>query len=112
MSASFLIVVGWGGLALMVYVFQLPPVVWARWGFFVLWFVALTGAALPAAYFLNLRFPSEPPAEPAHHCASGDVGGRVWVPGGVAAAWPRDGVLDLDWTCRRIHRSGVSHSTA
>ena len=63
-SASFLIVAGWGGLALMVYVFQLPPLVWARWGFFVLWFVALTGVALPAAYFLNLRFPSEPPAEP------------------------------------------------
>ncbi len=63
-SAILLMIAGWGGLALMLYVFQLPPLVWARWGFFVLWFVALTGTALPAAYFLNLRFPSEPSAEP------------------------------------------------
>jgi hypothetical protein len=63
-SAIFLMIIGWGGLALMVFGMQLPPVVWARWGFFVLWFTALTGTALPAMYFLNLRFPSHPPAEP------------------------------------------------
>jgi hypothetical protein len=63
-SAFWLVIAGWGGLALMVYGFQLPPVVWARWGFFVLWFMALTGTALPVAYFLNLRFPSAPPVEP------------------------------------------------
>ena len=55
---------GWGGLALMVLVLQSPPVVWARWGFFMLWFIALTGTALPVAYFLNLRFRSIPRAEP------------------------------------------------
>lgn len=64
LSAVFLMLIGWGGLALMIFVFNLPPLVWARWGFFALWFVGLTGTALPATYFLNLRFPSNPPAEP------------------------------------------------
>ncbi len=63
-SAVFLMLIGWGGLALMILVFNLPPLVWARWGFFALWFVGLTGTALPVTYFLNLRFPSDPPAEP------------------------------------------------
>jgi len=57
-------IAGWGGLALMVFFFQEPPLVWARWGFFVLWFVGLSGTALPLVYFLNLRFPRVPPAEP------------------------------------------------
>lgn len=63
-SAIFLMLVGWGGLALVIFVFSLPPLVWARWGFFALWFTGLTGLALPVTYFLNLRFPSDPPAEP------------------------------------------------
>ncbi len=63
-SALFLALVGWGGLALIIFVFNLPPLVWARWGFFALWFIGLTGVALPVTYFLNLRFPSDPPAEP------------------------------------------------
>ena len=64
LSAVFLMLIGWGGLALMILVFNLPPLVWARWGFFALWFVGFTGSALPATYFRNLRFPSNPPAEP------------------------------------------------
>ncbi len=64
LSAVFLMLIGWGGLALMIFVFSLPPLVWARWGFFALWFIGLTGTALPVTYFLNLRFPSNPPAEP------------------------------------------------
>ncbi len=63
-SSLFLIVLGWGGLVLLLFVFDVPPLVWARWGFFALWFIALTGTALPAAYFFNRRFPSDPPAEP------------------------------------------------
>ena len=55
---------GWGGLALLILAFSIPPFVWARWGFFALWFTALTGTALPFAYLLNLRFPAQPPAEP------------------------------------------------
>ena len=48
-------IVGWGGLILMIYVFGVPPLVWARWGFFVLGilgifipFLWLIGAILPA----------------------------------------------------------------
>src|SRR5512140_1564052 len=63
-SALFLMLVGWGGLALLIFVFSIPPLVWARWGFFALWFIALTGTALPIAYFLNMRFPSDPRVEP------------------------------------------------
>jgi hypothetical protein len=61
--ALILMVIGWGGLALIILVLGIPPFVWARWGFFALWFIALTGTALPVTYFLNLRFPSKPPAE-------------------------------------------------
>lgn len=62
-SSLVLMATGWGGLVLLLLVLQLPPVVWARWSFFVLWFTALSGTALPFAYFLNTRFPSQPPAE-------------------------------------------------
>ncbi|MBI2757966.1 MAG: hypothetical protein HYX49_04740 [Chloroflexi bacterium] len=62
-SSLILIFIGWGGLALLFFVLDMPPFVWARWGFFVLWFMALTGTALPISYFLNLRFHSDPPAE-------------------------------------------------
>jgi hypothetical protein len=64
LSGLFLMLVGWGGLALMIFAFSVPPLVWARWGFFALWFIALAGTALPVAYFLNLRFPTEPRVEP------------------------------------------------
>src|ERR1700690_2923304 len=63
-SALFLIFVGWGGLAGMIFVFNEPPLGWARWGFFALWFIALAGTSLPIMYLLNRRFVSDPPAEP------------------------------------------------
>lgn len=63
LSALFLMTAGWGGLVLLIFILQLPPLVWARWAFFALFFTALSGTALPIAYFLNLRFPSDPPAE-------------------------------------------------
>src|SRR6266540_1547072 len=63
-SVITLMLLGWGGLALMIFVIKSPPLVWARWGFFVLWVMALTGTALPIVYFFNRRFPSDPPAEP------------------------------------------------
>ena len=63
-SAVFLMAAGWGGLVLLIFILQLPPLVWARWAFFALLFTALVGTALPVVYFLNIRFPSDPPAEP------------------------------------------------
>jgi len=56
--------IGWGGLAVMIFVLNEPPLVWARWGFFALWFIALVGTSLPIMYLLNRRFASDPSAEP------------------------------------------------
>jgi hypothetical protein len=57
-----LMIAGWGGLALLFNYTE--PFVLARLAFFILWVMALSGTALPFAYFLNRRFPSDPPAEP------------------------------------------------
>ncbi len=59
-SAIVLFVLGWGAAALAVFAFT--PTVWARWLLFFGGTLGLTGLALPAAWFLNLRFPSDPPA--------------------------------------------------
>ena len=61
-STLALILVGWGGVGVLFY-YSLP-FVWARWGFFVLGIMALTGTALPIVYFINRRFPANPPAAP------------------------------------------------
>ena len=85
--------VGWGGLALLIFVFKEPPLVWARWGFFALWFVALTGTALPIVYFLNIRFPSEPRAE-----ANAIVRQAIWVGVyGATLAWLQLGQIATLW---------------
>lgn len=84
---------GWGGLGLLIFFFQVPPVVWARWGFFALWFTALTGTALPIVYFLNLRFPSEPRAEP-----NAIVRQALWFGVyGATLAWLQLGQLATLW---------------
>ena len=59
-STISLFIVGWGSAAFAV--FTLTPTVWARWLLFFGGTLGLTSVALPATWFLNLRFPSEPPA--------------------------------------------------
>ncbi|MFH2039515.1 MAG: hypothetical protein ABIJ65_08790 [Chloroflexota bacterium] len=59
----FMFVIGWGGVGWLI-LFTLPTV-WQRWGFFLLFTVALTATALPITYYLNVRFPSKPHATPA-----------------------------------------------
>ncbi|MCZ2126293.1 MAG: hypothetical protein LC099_00780 [Anaerolineales bacterium] len=59
-SALALTAIGAGGLYYLIT--QTLPFVWSRWGFFIFLFMALSGLALPAAYYLNKRFPSAPPA--------------------------------------------------
>ncbi len=62
LSVLALLLIGWGGIVALVY-YSLP-FVWARWGFFALGIMALTGTALPVVYFFNRRFPADPPAAP------------------------------------------------
>lgn len=56
-----LIAVGWGGLAYII-LMELPTLA-PRWLFFFFLTLALTGTALPVVYFLNRRFPTEPPPD-------------------------------------------------
>jgi len=92
-SALFLMLVGWGGLALLIFLFNVPPFVWARWAFFVFWFIALAGTALPLTYFLNVRFPTKPPAEPA-----AIVRQSLWVGVfGATLAWLQLGQIVTLW---------------
>ncbi|MFU8827629.1 MAG: hypothetical protein ACNA70_09090 [Brevefilum sp.] len=56
-----LILIGWGGLYFIIW-HTLPLIGW-RWMFFFLGVVALTGPAIPITYYLNKRFPSDPPVE-------------------------------------------------
>jgi hypothetical protein len=53
-STIVMIIGGWGGLAILLN--YTLPTLWPRWGFFALLVVALVGTALPAVWFLNLRF--------------------------------------------------------
>ncbi len=54
-----LTVIGWGGMMILIQVSL--PTLGPRWLFFFLGVLALTGPSLPIIYFLNLRFPSDPP---------------------------------------------------
>jgi hypothetical protein len=56
-----LTVVGWIGLLLIIR--TTVPKLGPRWLFFFLGVLALTGPTLPIVYFLNQRFPSDPPVE-------------------------------------------------
>jgi len=52
---------GWGGLFLIIH--NTVPNLMPRWSFFFLGVLALTGPILPIIFFLNQRFPSDPPVE-------------------------------------------------
>lgn len=56
-----LALIGWGGLIVLIYL-TLPTLL-PRWLFFFLFTLALSGTALPLAYFLNRRFPVTPPVD-------------------------------------------------
>lgn len=57
-----LALLGWGGIAALWLLTE--PNLGERWLFFAALFLGTAGTALPFAALLNLRFPSEPPAEP------------------------------------------------
>lgn len=56
-----LTILGLGGLLLVI--FGTLPTIGPRWLFFFLGVVGLTGLSLPLVFFLNKRFPSDPPVE-------------------------------------------------
>ena len=56
-----LILIGWVGLFIIIR--STVPTLAPRWLFFFFGVLALTGPALPVIYFLNKRFPSDPPVE-------------------------------------------------
>jgi len=56
-----LTLIGWGGLFLIIY--TTVPELMPRWLFFFLGVLTLTGPALPIVFYLNKRFPSDPPVE-------------------------------------------------
>jgi hypothetical protein len=60
--AILLASIGWLGLVILIN-FTLPTL-WPRWLLFALIILALTGTTLPVTWFFNIRFPSNPPAEP------------------------------------------------
>jgi hypothetical protein len=91
-SVISLFIIGWGGAALAV--FTLTPTVWARWLFFFGGTLGLISLALPVAWFLNLRFPSKPPAG-----ATVVARQATWV--GIYGAlmfWLQQGRLVTMWT--------------
>jgi hypothetical protein len=61
-STICLLLLGFGAAAYAI--LDLLPTVWARWLLFFGGTLGLTGLALPLTWFLNLRFPSDPPAGP------------------------------------------------
>ena len=56
-----LLVIGGGGLALVLT--QSEPTLGPRWLFFFFIMLLFSGVFLPLAWFINLRFPSDPPAK-------------------------------------------------
>ena len=60
-AAIFLSVLGWGAL-IWLFINTRPFEAGYRWLFFLSWFLAISGAALPATAFLNQRFPGRFPA--------------------------------------------------
>lgn len=52
---------GWVGLTIVI--LQTLPLIGPRWLFFFLSVLALTGPAIPITFYLNKRFPSDPPVE-------------------------------------------------
>jgi hypothetical protein len=91
-SAISLFVLGFGSAAIAILV--LTPTVWARWLLCFGGTLGLTGLALPVTWFLNLRFPSEPPAG-----SYVIVRQAIWVGVyGILLAWLQQVRLVTLWT--------------
>jgi hypothetical protein len=52
-----------GGIGLFILIQSTLPTLGPRWLFFFLGVLTLTGLSLPLIFFLNMRFPSDPPVD-------------------------------------------------
>lgn len=59
-TSLIIALIGWVGIFFLLQYTQ--PFLGPRWLFFFLLTMAISGTTLPLVYFLNLRFPSDPPA--------------------------------------------------
>ncbi len=57
----FLCTIGWGGIIILIW--TTVPFIWARWLFYFLLVLGISGGALPITYALNRRFPGVPPPD-------------------------------------------------
>ncbi len=60
LTAFFLTVTGWGGLAVIL--INTVPTLGPRWMFYFFLFIGITGLSLPVTDFINRRFPGKPRA--------------------------------------------------
>ena len=112
-TAVILFVIGWGGLIFLVT--SSLPTIGPRWLFYFLFFLALTGTALPFVAFLNRRFSSTSPASPGVILRQAILFGIYWA----TLAWLQSGrvltvalvillafgVLLMEWLLRLRERS-------
>ena len=60
LTSVLIALIGWIGLFFLIQYTQ--PFLGPRWLFFFLLTMAISGTVLPVVYFLNIRFPNDPPA--------------------------------------------------
>jgi hypothetical protein len=60
LTSVLIALIGWIGLFFLIQYTQ--PFLGPRWLFFFLLTMAISGTVLPFVYFLNIRFPNDPPA--------------------------------------------------
>ncbi len=60
---SFLILTLFGWIGLILVIILLLPTLGPRWLFYFFLILAISGSIMPVVYYLNKRFPSNPPAE-------------------------------------------------
>jgi hypothetical protein len=108
-----LVIFGWGGLFFLLN-FTLPEL-GPRWAFYFFLTLALVGTFLPVTWFLNLRFPSNPPVG-----AGVIIRQAMWLAtyGGVLvwlwnlltftlALWLAIGFIVLEWLIRLTEKNNA-----
>ncbi len=101
------ILAGSGFLGLLILIFATLPTLGPRWLFFFFLTLLAIGVSLPLIHFLHRRFPSEPSGEYRDPTASGDLGGSIYRPARLVAAWPCPGYGTGGFHRHRIDRDRI-----